>query len=75
MVGFIGGAVVMRKVLVAFLACSLLAPIAVFGAAKPAHAHHRTGSKSKKHKRSKGRRAGYAKSKRKTYAKRSTSSK
>jgi|HubBroStandDraft_2_1064218.scaffolds.fasta_scaffold948615_1 hypothetical protein len=65
----------MRKVLVAFLAFSLLAPVAVFGAAKPAHAHHKAGSKGKKHKRSKGKKAGYAKSKHKAYARRSTSSK
>jgi hypothetical protein len=58
----------MSKVLVAFLAFSLLTPIAVFGAAKPAHAHHKAGSKGKRHKRSKGKKAGYAKSKHKTSA-------
>lgn len=65
----------MRKVLVAFLAFSLLTPIAVFGAAKPANAHHKTGSKGKKYKRSKGKKSGYAKSKHKTYAKRVRSAK
>ena len=65
----------MSKVLVAFLAFSLLTPIAVFGAAKPTHAHHKAGSKSKKHKRSKGKKAGHAKSTHKTYANRVRSSK
>jgi hypothetical protein len=65
----------MRKVLVAFLAVSLLTPMAVFAAAKPAHAHHKTGSKGKKYKRSRGKRAGRAKSRHKTYAKRVRSAK
>ena len=65
----------MSKALVAFLAFSLLTPIAVFGAAKPAHAHHKAGSKGKKHKRSRGKKSGYARSKHKAYAKRSMSSK
>jgi hypothetical protein len=65
----------MKKVLVAFLAFLLLTPIAVFGAAKPAHAHHKTGSKGKKHKPSRGKRASHARSKHKTYAKRAMSAK
>jgi hypothetical protein len=65
----------MSKVLVAFLAFSLLTPMAVFGAAKAAHAHHKAASKGKKHKRSKGKKASQAKSKHKTYTNRVRSSK
>jgi len=70
----------MKKVLFALLAFSILSPSAVFAAAaKPGHAHHKVGSryksasKGKKHKRSKGKKAGYANSKHKAYAKRQKS--